>query len=98
MILPPGAYKKIHCSWDICDYGWIRTWEDYWNDYVIHFIGKDIRLEKADDKHFDAYVKASKQGMVYLALQFINHMEVLEPKAIRDEVKDALKNAQKKYK
>ena len=32
VILPPGAYKKIHCSWDICDYGWIRTWEDYWND------------------------------------------------------------------
>ena len=32
VILPPGAYKKIHCSWDICDYGWIRTWEEYWND------------------------------------------------------------------
>ena len=32
VILPPGAYKKIHCSWDICDYGWICTWEDYWND------------------------------------------------------------------
>ena len=31
-ILPPGAYKKIYCSWDICDYGWIHTWEDYWND------------------------------------------------------------------
>ena len=23
-------YKKLHCSWDICDYGWIRTWEEYW--------------------------------------------------------------------
>ncbi len=67
-------------------------------DDIIDIFGKDIRLEKDDDKHFVAYVKTSKQGMVYLALQFINHMEVLEPKAIRDEVKDALKNAQKKYK
>ena len=32
VILPPGAYKKIYCSWDICDYGWICTWEDYWNN------------------------------------------------------------------
>lgn len=67
-------------------------------DDVIDIFGKDIRLEKDDDKHFKAYVKASKQGMVYLALQYINYMEVLEPKFIRDEVKDALKNAQKKYK
>ena len=67
-------------------------------DDIIDIFGKDIRLEKDDDKHFKAYVKASKQGMVYLALQYINYMEVLEPKKIRDEVKEALKNAQKKYK
>lgn len=67
-------------------------------DDIIDIFGKDIRLERYDDNHFDAYVKASKQGMVYLALQFINHMEVLEPKEVRDEVKKALTNAQKKYK
>lgn len=67
-------------------------------DDVIDIFGQDIRLEKDGDKHFKAYVKASKQGMVYLALQYINYMEVLEPKKIRDEVKEAIKNAQKKYK
>lgn len=25
-----GAYKKLYCSWEICDYGWILTWEEYW--------------------------------------------------------------------
>lgn len=29
--LAPHDYKKIHCSWDICDYGWNRTWEEYWS-------------------------------------------------------------------
>lgn len=67
-------------------------------DDIIDIFGKSIRLENGDDNHFVAYVKASKQGMVYLALQYINYMEVLEPKSIRDEVKDALKMAQKKYK
>ena len=28
--LKPGQFKQIYCSWDICDYGWINTWEDYW--------------------------------------------------------------------
>ena len=26
-----NEYKKISDSWDICDYGWIQTWEQYWN-------------------------------------------------------------------
>lgn len=25
-----GAYRKLYCSWNICDYGWICTWEEYW--------------------------------------------------------------------
>jgi len=24
-------YKKIYETWDICDYGWIEDWEEYWN-------------------------------------------------------------------
>lgn len=67
-------------------------------DDVIDIFGKDIRLELEGDKQFVAYVKASKQGMVYLALQYLEHMEILEPKSIRNEVKEALKDAQKKYK
>ena len=26
-----GDYKKIYETWDICDYGWIEDWEEYWN-------------------------------------------------------------------
>jgi hypothetical protein len=25
-------YKKVYESWDICDFGWITTWDEYWND------------------------------------------------------------------
>lgn len=27
-----GSYKKLYETWDICDYYWIETWEDYWNE------------------------------------------------------------------
>lgn len=66
-------------------------------DDIIDIFGKDIRLEKQDDYYFVAYVKTSMQGMVYLALQYINHMEVLEPVEVRQEIIKALKDGQKKY-
>lgn len=30
--LPKGsAYKKIYETWNICDYGWVTSWKEYWN-------------------------------------------------------------------
>lgn len=26
-----NAYKRIYETWDICDYGWMYTWEEYWD-------------------------------------------------------------------
>ena len=28
--LKGGQYKKLYETWDICDYGWVTTWEEYW--------------------------------------------------------------------
>lgn len=67
-------------------------------DDIIDRFGKDIRIEPLDDNHFLAYVKSSAQGMVYFALQYLNYLEVLEPKNIRDEIKRTLKEGNKKYK
>ena len=30
--LSRGSFKKIFCSYDICDYGWLQSWEEYWED------------------------------------------------------------------
>lgn len=30
ILLQGGAYKKIYETWEICDYGWTMTWEQYW--------------------------------------------------------------------
>lgn len=27
-------FKKVHESWEICDYGWLYTWEQYW-EYIV---------------------------------------------------------------
>ena len=32
-IIPPkpGDFKRMFESWEICDYGWLCSWEEYWN-------------------------------------------------------------------
>lgn len=27
----PGDFKRMFESWEICDYGWLCSWEEYWN-------------------------------------------------------------------
>ena len=67
-------------------------------DDVIDRFGKDIRIEKIDDDYFMAYVSSTKQGMIFVALQYVSYMEIIEPKEIRKEVKQALKVGMKRYK
>lgn len=31
-ILSKGGFKKVFCSYDICDYWWLQSWEEYWED------------------------------------------------------------------
>lgn len=37
-----AKYKKVHESWDICDYGWVYTWKAYW--------GREIQDWKKDKR------------------------------------------------
>ena len=29
--LKPSQFKLLFESWEICDYGWLCSWEEYWN-------------------------------------------------------------------
>lgn len=35
--LHKNNYKKIFESWDICDFGWIESWNEYWNDCLMTY-------------------------------------------------------------
>ncbi len=65
-------------------------------DDVIDTFGNDITID-SNGGSFTAYVSSSLQGMVYFALQYIEHMEVLEPQELRDQIKKALAIGQDKY-
>lgn len=35
--LSKGDFKKIYETWDICDYGYKMTWEEYWESEIRHY-------------------------------------------------------------
>lgn len=30
-------YKKVYESWNICDFGWVTPWQEYWNNQLKHY-------------------------------------------------------------
>lgn len=69
--------------------------EKYVND-VIDWFGKDIVVEKKNDDVF-VNLKANETALVYWALQYGEHVEVVEPVETRQKTKEALISILKKY-
>ena len=67
-------------------------------DDIIDIFGIDAKVYPIDGDYFEAIVKSSKEGMMYLALQYARFMEVLEPKDLREDIKKILKETIEKYK
>ncbi len=60
--------------------------------YVIEEFGSDISIKENPDGSFDAVVRTATEGLVYWALQYLQDVEVLSPKDVRDKIIEALKN------
>lgn len=60
--------------------------------YVIEEFGKDTRITKLEDGSFEASFVTAPEGLIYWALQYMQHVEVLEPQHVRDKVVEAIKH------
>lgn len=66
-------------------------------DDIIDRFGQDVLIQPAHHNQFEARIKSSKQGIIYFALQFAKHCTIIEPKNIRDEIRQILKDTLHKY-
>lgn len=67
-------------------------------DQIIDWFGKDIRIEERQDGQFLVRIKASVNAMEYWAMQYMNAVEILSPKDLRERIKSNLQKATEKYK
>ncbi len=66
-------------------------------DQIIDWFGKEITIEKYDDKKVKVRVKTSPSAMEHWILQYISNVEVLSPESFRVRIKECLQEALKNY-
>ena len=64
---------------------------------VIDWFGKDVIFHNETETSVDVSVAANLEAMRYWAMQYANHMEVLRPEKLREEIKKDLLAAIEKY-
>lgn len=61
-------------------------------DDIIDKFGKDVKIQKQDNDHFFAIFNASKTGIQYWALQYLNYCELIQPVEWRNEIRELLQS------
>ena len=67
-------------------------------DQMIDIFGSDVFISPQDGEHFVLSVTAGKQGVIFLAQQFLDSMEILEPESLRKEFAEELERVLASYK
>lgn len=60
---------------------------------MVDLFGRGMRTFYEDEDHFTMVIHTTKAGAVFLAQQYMDAIEVIEPKDIRDTVREALQKA-----
>ena len=66
-------------------------------DQIVDWFGKDIRIEERQDGRFLVSLRASVNAMEYWAMQYMNAVEILSPKDLRERIKKNVQTANEKY-
>ena len=67
-------------------------------DQMIDIFGSEANIIFDDGEYFSLSIKASETGALYLAQQFMEYIEIVSPQTLREQFKENLNKALKKYK
>ena len=65
------------------------------NDFVDWF-GKDVCFSKQDDAIISS-IRVNEEALIYWALQYGEHVEILLPEETRHKIKERIEEMNKKY-
>ena len=65
-------------------------------DQIFDWFGENARFEQSGDR-VKVSVKVSPMAMEYWAMQYLNFVEILSPKTLRERIAENLKSAKEKY-
>lgn len=65
---------------------------------IIDWFGKDFRIMNDNGNSLDIKIKANENAIYYWAMQYCRFIEILEPKSLRDRIKETFVESCEKYK
>ena len=65
---------------------------------ILDWFGRDVKFSNDNGDTVDVCVKVNEQAMTFWALQYGQHIEILEPVELRDKVRQAVIEIAEKYK
>ena len=71
--------------------------DDILIDAIIDCFGKDISILNATEGKSKISLKSSVMAMEHYAMQYINHIEVIKPESLRNQIKEKILNGLNKY-
>jgi len=66
-------------------------------DQIVDWFGKEVSMTALPDGRVKTELYASPSAMEHWALQYLSHVEVTKPKALRERIKEAITLGLKKY-
>ena len=94
--LPKHMAEHIYMFSGVSERVTIRIDKFLVND-VIDWFGKDVSFYDETEDEVTASVVVNLKAMRYWAMQYANHVEVLRPAELREQIKTDLQNALSKY-
>ena len=67
-------------------------------DQIVDWFGTDVRIMKTEDENkVKVSIKVSPNAMEHWAMQYINHVEIIQPESLRERMKASLEKGVEKY-
>lgn len=71
--------------------------ERYILDYMIELFGKNLSLTRDGTEYFIMHASSTRQDIIWLAQEYLDAMEILEPADLRDEIRSNLAKSLARY-
>ena len=67
-------------------------------DQMIDLFGTEIMVLPDDEEHFAIRIRTSATGAKFLAQQYLDSLEIVDPVSLREEFEEELEDALTRYK
>ena len=64
---------------------------------IVDWFGRGVRFGEEDENSIVCEVRAVPKSMKFWAMQYCEYVEVIEPESLREDIKDSMRSAWRKY-